>query len=302
MDMQIDTAAAADVNWVTDGTSESFDTDVVKASSHRLVLVDLWAPWCGPCKQLGPMIEKVVNSAGGAVSLVKIDIDKNPQIAQALRVQSIPAVFAFKNGQPVDGFMGAVPESKIKEFIEKNMDGSIGPSPVEEGLETGIKALEADNTEVALTAFAEVLEIDPENVDAKAHLSRVYIKLGEIEAAQSLLEEIQETHQDNPNVSAAVTALSLALNAADAGELAPLLQKVDNNPDDLEARFELAQGLIGNENYEDGGAQLIEIIKRDREWNESAARAELLKMFEVLGQMHETTKDFRRQLSSVLFS
>ncbi|MBL4665806.1 MAG: tetratricopeptide repeat protein, partial [Sneathiella sp.] len=157
-------------------------------------------------------------------------------------------------------------------------------------------------TEVALTAFAEVLEIDPENVDAKAHLSRVYIKLGEIEAAQSLLEEIQETHQDNPNVSAAVTALSLALNAADAGELAPLLQKVDNNPDDLEARFELAQGLIGNENYEDGGAQLIEIIKRDLEWNESAARAELLKMFEVLGQMHETTKDFRRQLSSVLFS
>ncbi len=302
MDMQIDTVAAPDANWVKDGTTESFDTDVVKASADRLVLVDLWAPWCGPCKQLGPLLEKVVNSAGGAVTMVKVDIDQNPQIAQALRVQSIPAVFAFKNGQPVDGFMGAVPESKIKEFIEKNMDGSIGPSPVEAGLESGVEAFEADNIEGALTAFAEVLELDPENVDAKAHLSRVYIKLGETEAAQSLLEEIQETHKDNANVSAAVAALSLALNAADEGELAPLMKQIDGNPDDLDARFELAKGLIGNESYEDGGAQLIEIIKRDREWNENAARAELLKMFEALGQMHEITQNFRGQLSSVLFS
>jgi len=301
MDMQLDTAATGGSNWVKDGTSESFNKDVVQASSEHLVIVDLWAPWCGPCKQLGPTLEKVVNSAGGAVTMVKIDIDQNPQIAQALRVQSIPAVFAFKNGQPVDGFMGAVPESQIKEFIEKNMDGSIGPSPVEEAMATGLKALEADNIEVALTAFAELLEIDPENVDAKAHLARIYIKLGETDAAQALLEEVQEEHKDNANVSAAVAALSLALNAADDGELAPLMQQVEANPDDLDTRFELAKGLIGNEKYEEGGAQLIEIIKREREWNENAAREELLKMFEVLGQMHDLTKDFRRQLSSVLF-
>lgn len=302
MDIQINTAPANVGNWVIDGTTETFPDDVVKASEEKLVLVDLWAPWCGPCKQLGPMIEKVVNSAGGAVSLVKIDIDQNPQIAQALRVQSIPAVFAFKNGQPVDGFMGALPESQIKEFIEKNLGGEIGPSKLEEAMSAGIEAFATDNTEVALESFMQVLEEDPDNVDAKAYLARVYIKLGETEAAQSLLEDLTDDDKRSPIVSAAQAALDIALNATDPDELTELKVKLDADPENIELRFKLAKGLISNGDYNEGGDELITVIRQDPEWNENAARQELLKMFEVLGQMHEITKNFRRQLSAVLFS
>ncbi len=295
-------AAPAGADLVIDSTAEKFAVDVVQASTERLVLVDLWAPWCGPCKQLGPVLEKVVNSAGGAVSLVKIDIDQNPQIAQALRVQSIPAVFAFKDGQPVDAFMGALPESQVKEFIEKNIGGAIGPSPVEQAMEAGVAAMEENNTEVALTAFAKILELDPENVEAKAHLSRVYLDLGEAEAAESLLETIDEKDRSNQHVSAAFAALSIAKNSTDAGDLAPLEEKVSNNPEDLEARFELAQALVGAGSYHAGGDQFLEIIKRDNEWNDQIARTELLKIFEVLGPMHDISKDLRRKLSAALFS
>ncbi|MFT6556433.1 thioredoxin [Sneathiella sp.] len=302
METLIDSAAGNAGNWVTDGDTQSFNTDVVEASKDRLVLVDLWAPWCGPCKQLGPVLEKIVQSAGGAVSLVKIDIDKNPQIAQALRVQSIPAVFAFKNGQPVDGFMGAVPESEIKKFIEKNAGEAIGPSPVEEAMETGLEALEADNIEVALAAFAQILEIEPDNVDAKAHLSRIYIMMGETEAAQNLLETLSEEDKANPAVSKALASLKLAENTANTGDLAALLDKVSADPDNLDARLELARAQIGAQAYEEGGQQLLEIIRRDKEWNDAIARQELLNLFEVLGPMHDTTKDLRRGLSSLLFS
>lgn len=302
METLLDNTSAGEADWVIDGTTESFNTDVVEASADKLVLVDLWAPWCGPCKQLGPVLEKITQSAGGALSLVKIDIDQNPQIAQALRVKSIPAVFAFKNGQPVDAFMGAVPESKIKEFIEKNSDIPIGPSPIEEAMIAGIAALEEENTEVALTAFAKILEIDPENVDAKAYLSRVYVSLNELEAARSLLESLSEDDMKNKAVEAAFAALSLAEGAVNAGELAPLRAKLDAAPDDLEIRFELAKALIGRGDYVEGGDQLIHMIKCDREWNEAAARQELLKMFTVIGQMHDVTKEFRRKLSTLLFS
>jgi len=303
IDTQIDAASSDAGNWISDGSAASFSTDVVKASEDHLVLVDLWAPWCGPCKQLGPTIEKIVNGLGGAVTLVKIDIDKNPQIAQALRVQSIPAVFAFKGGQPVDAFMGAVPESQIREFIEKNAGDAIAPSPVDEAMNTGIQAFDEDNMEVALAAFAQILDLEPDNIDAKSYLARIYIKLGEAEAAQSLLETINDADAaDNANLSKARAALSLAQNATDDDALAPLRVTVEKDPDNLDARFELAKGLIGNEDYDAGGAHLIEIIKRDATWNENAARIELLKMFEVLGQMHDITKHFRRQLSAVLFS
>ncbi len=302
METLIDGAAGNEASWIKDGTTESFNDDVVGASQERLVLVDLWAPWCGPCKQLGPEIEKVVKSAGGAVSLVKIDIDQNPQIAQALRVQSIPAVFAFKNGQPVDGFMGAIPESEIKKFIEKNAGEAIGPSPVEAAMETGLAALEEDNVEVALAAFAQILEIEPENIEAKAHLSRVYLKLGEAEAAETLLATLEEADKKNAAVSAAYAALSLAQNAANAGDMGPLLEKVEKDPEDLEARLELARAQIGAEQHKEGGEQLLEIIRRDREWQNGIARQELLNLFEVLGPMHDITKDLRRGLSSLLFS
>jgi putative thioredoxin len=302
MDILTDNLTSGAGNWVKDGTTESFTADVVQESEDKLVLVDLWAPWCGPCKQLGPMIEKVVNSAGGAVSLVKIDIDQNPQIAQALRVQSIPAVFAFKNGQPVDGFMGALPESQIKEFIEKNLGGEIGPSATEEAMETGTQAFEEDNTEVALEAFVQVLEAEPENADAKAYLARVYLKLGEIEAAQSLLESISDEDKRSAVVSAAEAALDIALNATDQDELSDLKEKISADPENLELRLELAKGHISNGHYTEGGDELLSLIKVDPEWNEGAPRQELLKMFEVLGPMHDITKNYRRQLSAVLFS
>ncbi|WP_025897256.1 thioredoxin [Sneathiella glossodoripedis] len=302
MDIQTNSMPETTGNWVKDGTTETFTTDVVQESQERLVLVDLWAPWCGPCKQLGPVIEKVVNSAGGAVSLVKIDIDQNPQIAQALRVQSIPAVFAFKNGQPVDGFMGALPESQVKEFIEKNLGGEIGASPLEEALQTGIQALEENNTEVALAAFVQVLEADPDHVEAKAYLARVYIKLGEVEAAQSLLETFSEEEKQSPVVSTSEVALEIALNATDQSEISELREKLSSDPENMDLRFELAKGLISNGSYSEGGDELISLIKMDAQWNDGAARQELLKMFELLGPMHDVTKTYRRQLSAALFS
>ena len=302
METLLDSNNGDAANLIIDGTTESFNDDVVKASENRLVLVDLWAPWCGPCKQLGPTLEKVVNEAGGTVSLVKVDIDQNPQIAQALKVQSIPAVFAFKNGQPVDGFMGAVPESQIKEFIEKNSDGPVGASPVTAAMEAGIAALAEENIEVALTAFSQILEIEADNIEAKAYLARVYLKLGELEGAQNLLGTMDETDKNNKAVSAALAVLTLAENAEKAGDLAPLLKKLEADPDNLETRLELARAQIGSEDYVNGGNNLLEIIRRDREWQDAIARQELLNLFEVLGPMHDITKDLRRGLSSLLFS
>ena len=301
METLISDGADAGGDLIKDGSTESFMQDVIEASKETLILVDLWAPWCGPCKQLGPMIEKVVTDAKGAVKLVKIDIDQHPQIAQSLQVQSIPAVFAFKDGQPVDGFMGALPESKIKEFVEKHA-GPIGPSPVEEAYQSGTEALEAGNTEVALTAFAKILELDPDHVDAKAQLARVYVKLGEIDAAKSLMDTIPENATQSPAITAALAAISIAENAADAGELEPLRQKVEENPDDLDARLEYGKALAGGGDYEAGGAEFLEIIRRDRDWNEAAGRQELLKMLEVMGPTNPLTKSLRRQLSSILFA
>ncbi|PHQ68934.1 MAG: thioredoxin [Sneathiella sp.] len=301
METLIDDSAATTNSWVKDGTAENFTSDVIDASQDKLVLVDLWAPWCGPCKQLGPLIEKVVNEAKGAVELVKIDIDQHPQIAQSLQVKSIPAVFAFKDGRPVDGFMGAVPESQIKAFVEKHA-GPIGPSPVEQAYEAGTQALEEGSTEVALAAFAKILDIEPDHQDAKAQLARVYIILGEVDAAKELVGSIPTEGKISPAVSAAIAAISLAENAANAGELGPLQKKVEAEPDNLDARLELAQALVGGGDHEQGGLELLEIIRRDRDWNDAAGRLELLKLLEVMGPTNPLTNNFRRQLSSILFS
>ncbi|MEH6545332.1 MAG: thioredoxin [Sneathiella sp.] len=301
METLLDENTASGNNWVKDGSAQTFAQDVIDASQEKLVIVDLWAPWCGPCKQLGPMIEKVVQDAKGAVELVKIDIDQHPQIAQSLQVKSIPAVFAFKDGRPVDGFMGAVPESQIKEFVEKHA-GPIGPSPIEAAFESGTAALEEGNTEIALTAFVKILDLDPDHIEAKAQLARVYIQLGEIDAAKELVATIEPDDQKSAIVSAALAAISLAENAVDAGDIAPLRQKVEAEPENLEARFELAQALLGAGENEAGGLELMEIIRRDRDWNEAAGRVELLKLLEVLGPTDPLTKTFRRQLSAILFS
>ncbi|MAL79021.1 MAG: thioredoxin [Sneathiella sp.] len=301
METLISESAGTGDNLIKDGSTQTFMQDVVEASKERLVLVDLWAPWCGPCKQLGPIIEKVVKGAKGAASLVKIDIDQHPQIAQSLQVQSIPAVFAFKDGRPVDGFMGALPESKVKEFVERHA-GPIGPSPVEQAFAAGSAALEAGETDVALTAFAKILELEPDNVEAKAQLARVYVKLGEIDAAKSLMETIADNQKFAPAVSAALAAISMAENAANAGELEPLRQRVEENPNDLDARLQYGRALVGHGNYEAGGEEFLDIIRRDRDWNEAAGRQELLKLLDLIGPANPLTKSLRRRLSSLLFS
>lgn len=301
METLISDGAAQGTDLVKDSDTAGFNADVIEASNDALVLVDMWAPWCGPCKQLGPILEKVVNSAGGAVKLVKIDIDQNPQIAQGLRVQSIPAVFAFKNGQPVDGFMGALPESKVKEFIAKHA-GPIGPTPIEQALEDGAQALETLDFEIALTAFTQVLELDAENAVALGGLSRTYLHLGEKEAAANILEDLPDEIAGHDAVKQALAALAISENATDDGELASLKAATEKAPDDLQARLEYAQALIGSGDSEAGGAELLEIVRRDREWEEARGKTELLKLFEALGFSDPLTVSFRRKLSSILFS
>lgn len=301
METLINNGAAGGANLVKDGNTASFNDDVIEASKEALVLVDLWAPWCGPCKQLGPVLEKVVNGAGGAVKLVKIDIDQNPQIAQGLRVQSIPAVFAFKNGQPVDGFMGALPESQVKEFIAKHA-GPVGPSPVEQALEAGAEALESSDFETALTVFTQVLEQDAENPEALGGLSRTYLQLGEKEAAANILEDLPADIAGHAAIKQALAALAISENAADDSELAALRAATEKAPDDLQARLDYALALIGSGDSEAGGLELLEIVRRDREWNEAKGKTELLKLFEALGFSDPLTVSFRRKLSSILFS
>ncbi len=301
METIIGEGAGAAGDLIKDTDAANFGPDVIEASKDALVLLDLWAPWCGPCKQLTPILEKVVKAAGGAVKLVKIDIDKNQQIAQSLRVQSIPAVFAFKNGQPVDAFMGALPESQVKDFIAKHA-GPIGPSPTDEALEAGNTALEEADYETALVSFTQVLEQLPDNADALGGLSRTYLALGETEAAQQILDDLPDDTKSHEAIKRAQAALDLAENAADDSELAAFKAKLDADPDDLQARLEYAQGLIGSGNAQEGGLELLEIVRRDREWNEAAGRTELLKLFEALGISDPLTIDFRRKLSSILFS
>jgi len=296
-------AAAADL--IKDSDIKNFAEDVVRTSMDVPVLVDFWAPWCGPCKQLTPMIEKAVTAAAGKVKLVKVNIDENQAIAQQLRIQSIPAVYAFKQGQPVDGFVGALPESQIRAFIERLIGGAIGPTPVEETLEAARAALEAGDTGEALQAFAAVLDAEPDNVAAQAGLARCYVAEGELEAAADILDQVAAEHAGDPEIVGARAALTLAqdaLAAADPDETAALTGRIDANPQDYEARFELAVALNAGGRREEAVDQLLAIIKANRGWNDEAARKQLLTFFEAWGPTDPFTVDSRRQLSTILFS
>lgn len=288
---------------VKDSSDSSFMADVVEPSKTVPVLVDFWAPWCGPCRQLGPMIEYVVRQAEGAVRLVKINIDENPGIAQQLRVQSIPAVFAFKDGQPVDGFMGALPESQIKDFIQR-ISGK-GPSEAELKIivDRGMTGLESDDLGGAAQDFASVLQLDPGHPSALAGLARVWLKSGDIEKASQILAQVPDDRAGDPAVEAARTALELATAApADDAVTAALRQAVDATPTDLQARFDLAEALLASGDHAGAANQLLAITALDREWNEQAARTLLLKIFEAAGPMSEVARDGRRRLSSILFA
>lgn len=285
---------------IKDTTTATFMADVVEASQSALVLVDFWAPWCEPCKQLTPIIEKVVNAAGGAVRLVKMDIDTNPEIPGQMGVQSIPAVFAFKGGRPVDGFQGALPESEIRKFIERHVPDAFSGGAG--GLAAANAALEAGDLQGAADLFSAMLAEDKDDVEARAGLARVCVASGDLDQAATILSEIPADKSADGAVTAAQALLDLARQSAAAGETAPLLKKVDADPNDFQARFDLAIAL-GAAGDRDGAVdQLLEIFARKRDWNENAAHQQLMLYFEAWGPTDAAVKAGRRRLSTLLFS
>ena len=285
-----------------DATTQSFAADVIEASQQTPVIVDFWAPWCGPCKQLAPILEKTVRDAGGKVALVKINIDENPEIAQQLRIQSIPAVFAFDKGQPVDGFMGAQPESQIKRFVER-LVGPMGPSPLEQALEQAKDALDAGDFASASNIYGQILRQVPGEAAAIAGLVRCLVGAGDLQEARELVDSLDDDALKNADVESAVSALALAEQAGEAdGDTAELQARLAQDPGDHQARFDLAMSYHGAGRNEQAIDELIEIIRQDREWNDEAARQQLLKLFEAIGHADPLTVAGRRKLSSILFS
>lgn len=285
-------------------STDTFMQDVIETSMQTPVIVDLWAPWCGPCKQLGPILEKIVTELGGAVRLVKLDIDENPEIAQQMRVQSIPAVFGFVGGRPVDGFAGAVPESQVREFIDKlaKTAGIDATSPIEEAMDQAKEQLAAEDFNAAAAIFSQVIQHDPDHLGAKAGLIRCLIAGGELDQAIELAATIPDDKKQDPDVAAALTALELAQSAPAATDYGALQAQLDANPADHQARFDLAMALYGNGEKDAAVDHLVEITRRDRPWNDEAARRQLLQFFEAEGPTSDVTINGRRKLSSVLFS
>jgi putative thioredoxin len=277
--------------------------EVVDGSFDTPVIVDFWAPWCGPCKQLGPILEKTVRAANGAVRMVKLNIDENPEIAQQMRIQSIPAVYAFKDGRPVDGFVGALPESQVKQFVQRLGRGKGGPSPVDEALAMAKEALQSGDHGSAAALYSQVLQREPANVEALAGLARATIARGELAKAKQILDRVPKENAGHADITAARSALELAEGAKNAMASASKLRaRLAQNPNDHDARFELATALFGSGEREAAIDELLTLFKRDREWNEQAARKQLLKFFEVMGPTDPLTLSGRRRLSSVMFS
>jgi putative thioredoxin len=292
--------ATAD-NLVADTTTQNFVKDVIEASKTQPVLVDFWAPWCGPCKQLTPVLEKVVRAAKGKVRLVKMDIDKDPAIPGQLGIQSIPAVIAFVNGQPVDGFMGALPESQVTGFIERLIKDKVGGEE-KDLLKTADDALAANDFAGAADIYAQVLAQDNASVPALAGLARSYLGAGNLAQAKTTLGMIPEAKQNDPAFAAAKAAIDLAEQASNIGPITELEAKVAANPADHQARFDLALALNAKGNRDGALDHLIEIVKRDRKWNEDGARKQLVQLFEAWGPTDDATVAGRRRLSSILFS
>ncbi len=292
---------AVDGGLISDTTTQTFRQDVIAESMKQPVLVDFWAPWCGPCKQLTPIIEKAVKAAGGKVRLAKMDIEAHPQIAGQLGIQSIPAVIAFHKGQPVDGFMGAVPESQIMQFIEK-LVGPIGPGPVEDMLTAAADASAAGDLAGAMELYAAVLTEEPANLAAIAGMARLRLDMGDLEGARQFLAMVPADKAGDPAVSGVRAAIDLAEQAANLGDIDGLMTTLEANPKDYQARFDLALALNARDRRDEAIDHLIAIVKADRTWNDDGARKQIVQFFEAWGPMDAAATAGRRKLSAVLFS
>jgi len=286
---------------IKDTTTQTFVKDVIEESRRQPVLVDFWAPWCGPCKQLTPVLEKAVKAAKGKVKLVKMNIDEHPAIPGQMGIQSIPAVIAFVNGQPADGFMGALPESQVIAFLERLTKDRIG-GEAKDLLKAADAALADGDAAGAAELYAQLLAEDAANVPALAGLTRCYVGTGALDQARQTLDMVPEAKRNDAAVAAARAALDLAEQAKTIGPVAELEQKVAANPLDHQARFDLALALNGKGRRHDALEQLIAIVRRDRKWNEDGARKQLVQFFDAWGPTDEATVEGRKRLSSILFA
>jgi len=309
--------ASGDSPHIKDSGLETFAADVIAASREVPVIVDFWAPWCGPCKTLGPALEAAVEAAGGAVKLVKVNIDDNPEIAQQLRIQSIPTVYAFRNGQPVDGFMGAIPESQIKTFVANLAGGGGhghdhgdddhhhgGPEHTAEMLAVGAQALAAGDFAMAAQAYGHVLQDEPGHPEAVAGLARAFLAGGDEARARDTLKMVRPGGEQDEAVRAVEAELKLkdAAPTPETAETAALRARVEAAPGDHQARYDLAMALDAGGDRDGAVAELLELVKRDRKWNEEAARKQLVTLFEAMGFTDPRSIEGRRKLSGILFS
>lgn len=292
-------AAAADL--IKDSSEATFMADVVEASQETPIIVDFWAPWCGPCKTLGPALEAAVTAEGGKVKMVKVDVDQNQQIATQLRVQSVPTVYAFWQGQPVDGFQGAVAPSEIEEFV-KRAAALGGDGGLADAIEAAQGMLDEGEAADAAETFAAILEEDPTSGPAFGGLLSAHFALDQLDTVEALLANVRPELAESTEAEAAKAQLELAKQAADAGPEAELQAVVDANPDDLQARFDLATALHASGNVEEAVVQLLDVFRRDREWNDSAAKKQLFTVFEALKPEDPIALNGRRKLSSMIFA
>lgn len=286
---------------IKDSSTAGFKADVLDASRQVPVIVDFWAPWCGPCKQLTPVIEKVVRAFGGKVRLVKINIDEHPAIAGQLRVQSIPTVYAFRDGRPIDGFQGALPESQVKAFVDRLVGEEMGADLAEAVAEAN-KLLEAGDVQSAAEIFAAIIKEDRENLDAIAGLARCYLKTGDVARAEQTIGIVPPDKQSSQAIASVRAAIDLVKHEATPSKVGELKSRLDANPADHEARIDLAMAHAAAGDKAAAVTELLEAFRRDKTWNEQAARKQLVQLFEAWGPKDPATMDGRRRLSSLLFS